>query len=138
MADVTMKTDSASNPDQSGNAAASAAPQSAQSTPLEVSTLEEHCQALTCLSSSLLHSLYADTQAGKAEKIALNTHAALNTAAMPVRQYLEATVEPILMQGLGQVVRERPSDPVEYLAAYLLKHNPQQQQQPAAQASKPT
>lgn len=111
MADVTMKTDSASNPDQSGNAAASAAPQSAQSTPLE---------------------------AGKAEKIALNTHAALNTAAMPVRQYLEATVVPILMQGLGQVVRERPSDPVEYLAAYLLKHNPQQQQQPAAQASKPT
>ena len=77
-------------------------------------------QCLTCL------------QAGKAEKIALNTHAALNTAAMPVRQYLEATVVPILMQGLGQVVRERPSDPVEYLAAYLLKHNPQQQQAAAA------
>ena len=68
------------------------------------------------------------TQAGKAEKIALSTHAALNTAAMPVRQYLEATVVPILMQGLGQIVRERPSDPVEYLAAYLLKHNPQHQQ----------
>lgn len=60
---------------------------------------------------------------------------------MPVRQYLEATVVPVLMQGLGQVVRERPSDPVEYLAAYLLKHNPQQQQQQqqqsASQASKP-
>lgn len=85
-------------------------------------------------------SLLGDTQAGKAEKIALNTHAALNTAAMPVRQYLEATVVPVLMSGLGQVVRERPSDPVEYLAAYLLKHNPQQQQQPqsAVPAPKPT
>ena len=74
-------------------------------------------------------------QAGKAEKIALNTHATLNTAAMPVRQYLEATVVPVLMQGLGQVVRERPSDPVEYLAAYLLKHNPQHQ--PAAGTAQP-
>ena len=85
-------------------------------------------------------SLLGDTQAGKAEKIALNTHAALNTAAMPVRQYLEATVVPVLMSGLGQVVRERPSDPVEYLAAYLLKHNPQQQQHPqsAVPAPKPT
>lgn len=73
-------------------------------------------------------------QATKAEKVALNTHATLNTAAMPVRQYLEATVVPVLMQGLGQVVRERPSDPVEYLAAYLLKHNPQHQQQAAAAA----
>ncbi|DBB04872.1 hypothetical protein WJX82_010590 [Trebouxia sp. C0006] len=106
MADVNMKTDSAGAQGQSANGAgASGAPQNAQSTPLE---------------------------AGKAERIALNTHAALNTAAMPVRQYLEATVVPILMQGLGQVVRERPSDPVEYLAAYLLKHNPQQQQAAAA------
>ncbi|KAL3161769.1 hypothetical protein ABBQ38_008864 [Trebouxia sp. C0009 RCD-2024] len=114
MADVTMKTESASNPGQTAAAAgASGAPQNPQSSPLE---------------------------AGKAEKIALNTHAALNTAAMPVRQYLEATVVPVLMSGLGQVVRERPSDPVEYLAAYLLKHNPQQQQQPqsAVPAPKPT
>lgn len=67
------------------------------------------------------------SQANKAEKVELNTHVTLNTAAMPVRQYLEATVVPVLMQGLGQVVRERPSDPVAALAAYLLKHNPQQQ-----------
>jgi protein dpy-30 len=28
------------------------------------------------------------------------------------------------MQGMQQLVKERPEDPVEYLAAYLLKHNP--------------
>ncbi|KAK9815958.1 hypothetical protein WJX74_005217 [Apatococcus lobatus] len=43
---------------------------------------------------------------------------------LPTRQYLEQTVVPTLTQGMHQLVRERPSDPIEYLAAYLLKHNP--------------
>ena len=84
---------------------------------------------MTCL-------LTLQAQANKAEKIALNTHVTLNTAAMPVRQYLETTVVPVLMQGLGQVVRERPSDPVAALAAYLLKHNPQQQSSQVTQSPK--
>jgi protein dpy-30 len=47
-------------------------------------------------------------------------------------------VVPVLMQGLQAVCKERPENPVEFLAYYLLSHNPQkpaaaqQQQQGAA------
>lgn len=47
---------------------------------------------------------------------------------LPTKQYLESTVIPILIEGLSFLARERPSNPVEYLAAYLLKHNPQKEQ----------
>lgn len=50
---------------------------------------------------------------------------------LPTRQYLEQTVVPTLTQGMHQLVRERPSDPIEYLAAYLLKHNPKRTVQSA-------
>ncbi len=32
---------------------------------------------------------------------------------------------PVLMQGMQAVVKERPENPVEFLAYYLLSHNPQ-------------
>lgn len=41
---------------------------------------------------------------------------------MTVRQYLDQTVAPILLHGLQAVARERPTDPVSYLATYLLKN----------------
>jgi len=41
---------------------------------------------------------------------------------MPTRQYLDQTVVPILLQGLAALSKERPPEPIEYLAAYLLKH----------------
>lgn len=54
----------------------------------------------------------------------------------------ESTVVPLLMQGLQSLCRERPEDPVEYLANYLLQHNTkkgtaatQGQQQTAAGAA---
>jgi protein dpy-30 len=43
---------------------------------------------------------------------------------MPSRAFLEASVVPLLMQGMKALAEERPEDPVEYLAAYLVKHNP--------------
>jgi len=43
---------------------------------------------------------------------------------MPPRSYLDKHVMPTLLNGLQQLVRERPSDPVEFLAGYLLKNNP--------------
>ncbi len=49
----------------------------------------------------------------------------INFQALPVRAYLDQTVVPILLQGLAAVVKERPENPVEYLAAFLLKNNPQ-------------
>lgn len=41
---------------------------------------------------------------------------------LPTRQYLDQTVSPILMQGLQILVKERPADPIQFLAAYLMKN----------------
>lgn len=39
------------------------------------------------------------------------------------RQYLDQTVAPVLLNGLQALARERPADPLQFLAAYLLKHS---------------
>ncbi|XP_013100416.2 protein dpy-30 homolog [Stomoxys calcitrans] len=41
---------------------------------------------------------------------------------LPTRQYLDQTVAPILLMGLQTLARERPSDPISFLASYLLKN----------------
>uniref|UniRef100_A0A1Q3FGM6 Protein dpy-30 homolog n=1 Tax=Culex tarsalis TaxID=7177 RepID=A0A1Q3FGM6_CULTA len=41
---------------------------------------------------------------------------------LPTRQYLDQTVNPILLQGLKALAKERPQDPIQYLANYLLKN----------------
>jgi len=42
---------------------------------------------------------------------------------MPTRQYLDQTVAPVLLHGLQALARERPTDPIQFLASYLLKHS---------------
>lgn len=41
---------------------------------------------------------------------------------LPTKQYLDQTVAPVLLQGLQNLAKERPPDPIAYLAAYLLKN----------------
>jgi len=41
---------------------------------------------------------------------------------VPTRQYLDQTVVPILLQGLSELSKNRPAEPIEFLANYLLKH----------------
>uniref|UniRef100_A0A0R3RSA6 Dosage compensation protein dpy-30 n=1 Tax=Elaeophora elaphi TaxID=1147741 RepID=A0A0R3RSA6_9BILA len=65
------------------------------------------------------------------------------TTTIPTRQYLDQTVVPILLQALGALAKERPPNPIEYLANYLLKEkdrfstsfNQQQQQQQSNESS---
>lgn len=45
-----------------------------------------------------------------------------DTSSLSVRQYLDQTVAPILLHGLQALARERPADPVSYLATFLLKN----------------
>ncbi|KAK9845264.1 hypothetical protein WJX81_001592 [Elliptochloris bilobata] len=72
-----------------------------------------------------------------AEAAAAGVQAQVDARAVPVRQYLEATVVPTLMQGLQQLVRERPDNPVEFLAHYLLQHASAAKAEPAkAEAAK--
>jgi|TARA_B110000208_G_C11452495_1_gene315127 protein dpy-30 len=59
-----------------------------------------------------------------AEKAAAEVQNKLQQQALPIRAYLDQTVVPILLQGLSALVKERPPNPVEYLANYLLKNNP--------------
>ena len=66
-----------------------------------------------------------DQAAAAAEKAAVNVATKIDVHAMPIRQYLETSVVPILLQGMQALVKERPNNPVEFLAAYLLKNNPQ-------------
>jgi len=58
-------------------------------------------------------------------KAALETQNKIDVTALPIRQYLETAVVPILLTGMQALVKERPNNPVEFLAAYLLKNNPQ-------------
>jgi len=44
---------------------------------------------------------------------------------LPTRAYLDKTVVPILLQGMSVLAKERPPNPVEYLAAYLMKNKDQ-------------
>ena len=48
----------------------------------------------------------------------------LNLQALPIRSYLDQTVVPILLDGMSQLVIERPQDPIAWLAAYLVANNP--------------
>lgn len=41
---------------------------------------------------------------------------------LPTRQYLDLTVNPILLQALKDLAKVRPTDPIQYLAAFLLKN----------------
>lgn len=44
---------------------------------------------------------------------------------LPTRQYLDQTVVPILLQALSSLAKERPADPISFLAGYLLKNKAQ-------------
>lgn len=48
----------------------------------------------------------------------------LDVQSLPTRAYLDATVVPLLLQGLAAIVKERPANPVEYLGHFLLKNDP--------------
>lgn len=53
---------------------------------------------------------------------------------MPVRSYLDSTVVPLLLQGMSELVKARPAEPVEWLAHFLLNNNPNKAQQGQARA----
>ena len=56
-----------------------------------------------------------------------NTEASADqqVANMPLRAYLDKTVVPILLQAMSECAKERPAHPIEYVANYLLEHNPE-------------
>ena len=67
-------------------------------------------------------------QAKAAEKAAMGVQNKMNLQTAPIRTYLDSTVVPVLLQGLSALVKERPPNPTEYLATFLLQHDPQKNQ----------
>ena len=41
---------------------------------------------------------------------------------LPIRTYLDQTVVPLVLQGMAEVAKERPENPIKYLADFLNKH----------------
>lgn len=73
--------------------------------------------------------------AKKVEEAATKASADVEAKALPVRQWLEQHIVPTIYQGMMAAAKERPEDPVEYLAAYLLEHNPKKKQKTGKEAS---
>ena len=41
---------------------------------------------------------------------------------LSIRAYLDKTVVPLVLQGMAEVAKERPENPIKYLADFLMKH----------------
>ena len=61
----------------------------------------------------------------QAEKKAMMSTPPLHTNALPTKMYLDATVTPTVMAALQEVCEARPENPLEFVAYYILKHNPE-------------
>jgi protein dpy-30 len=62
-----------------------------------------------------MDSKHKDHEAGKKNEASLQS--------LPIRAYLDQTVVPVLLQGLAELAKERPANPVEWLGNYLLKNS---------------
>jgi adenylate kinase len=60
----------------------------------------------------------------KASEIKRQEAEALQASSIPLRTFLMKHVMPTLTEGLAEVCRSRPDDPVDALAEYLFKNNP--------------
>ncbi|KAK7930579.1 hypothetical protein WMY93_006974 [Mugilogobius chulae] len=86
--------------------------------PMETHTpVSENPHADLGLTDSLQRALDGEKSGEKKQKVDLQ--------ALPTRAYLDQTVVPILLQGLSVLAKERPPNPIEYLATFLLKNKSQ-------------
>ena len=68
---------------------------------------------------------YPDPDVGKqAELAAMTKQAPVSVNNLPTKAYLEQTITPTVMKALSEVCRARPDNPIEFVAYYILKHNP--------------
>ena len=98
-------------------------------------------QPLLCCVYSLLYFLFClKTQINDAEREASEVQDRMNvqvcfpfsflfkhlssTQALPVRSYLDQTVTPILLEGMSELAKERPPNPIQWLGQYLIKNDP--------------
>ena len=42
---------------------------------------------------------------------------------LPMEAYLDKTVMPLVLEGMAEVSKTKPDNPIKYLADYLMKHS---------------
>ena len=68
---------------------------------------------------------YADQEVGRqAELAAMTNWPQMNVNHLPTKQYLDSTITPTILKALTEVSQARPDNPLEFVAYYILKHNP--------------
>ena len=71
---------------------------------------------------------YPNAEVGRvAELAAMTRQAPVSVNQLPTKQYLESTITPTVLKALTEVAAARPDNPLEFVAYYLLKHNPARQ-----------
>ena len=43
---------------------------------------------------------------------------------LSVRQYLDESLMPTLLPALNELARQKPEDPIKFIATYMLENNP--------------
>ena len=46
-----------------------------------------------------------------------------NINELPVGQYLQSTVMPLVVEGMAEIAKIKPEDPLKFLADYLMSHS---------------
>jgi len=69
-----------------------------------------------------LRAKVAEGEAARRQIIAEGEASLLEAEVQPLRQYLMTNVVPTLSDGLSEVCKEQPEDPIEFLAQYLFAH----------------
>ena len=68
---------------------------------------------------------YANPEVGRqAELTAMTKQAPVSVNNLPTKAYLEETITPTVLRALSEVCKARPDNPLEFVAYYMLKHNP--------------
>merc|ERR1712086_666924 len=73
-------------------------------------------------------------RAAREEEVRKQETDMLEARSLPLRQYLMANVIPALTEGMLDVVKMKPEDPIDYLAEYLFKKNVKSEEELAALA----
>ena len=68
---------------------------------------------------------YPNVEVGQqAEITAMMKQCPVSVNNLPTKAYLEQTIIPTVMRALSEVTKARPDNPIEFVAYYILKHNP--------------
>jgi len=89
----------------------------------EAAAAEEEAAARLAAEKEERERLRAD-EAARHGELEAQEREVLEARSVPLRSYLMAEVIPTLTEGLIEVTKVRPEDPVDYLAEWLFKNNP--------------